>query len=86
MPGFDGTGPMGQGPMTGGARGPCNPANRAAGGVGRAAYTGPGRPYRAASSAGRPRWGLRGFRGRGFRGGRGGAGFGRGHGRGRGRW
>ena len=25
MPGFDGTGPMGQGPMTGGARGFCNP-------------------------------------------------------------
>jgi len=23
MPGFDGTGPMGQGPMTGGGRGPC---------------------------------------------------------------
>ena len=26
MPGFDGTGPMGAGPMTGGARGMCNPA------------------------------------------------------------
>ncbi len=26
MPGFDGTGPWGQGPMTGGARGYCNPA------------------------------------------------------------
>jgi len=26
MPGFDGTGPMGAGPMTGGARGFCNPA------------------------------------------------------------
>lgn len=25
MPGFDGTGPMGMGPMTGGARGLCNP-------------------------------------------------------------
>jgi hypothetical protein len=25
MPGFDGTGPQGQGPMTGGARGFCNP-------------------------------------------------------------
>ena len=24
MPGFDGTGPMGMGAMTGGARGPCN--------------------------------------------------------------
>lgn len=27
MPGFDQTGPMGAGPMTGGARGLCNPAN-----------------------------------------------------------
>ncbi len=26
MPGFDGTGPMGAGPMTGGRRGFCNPA------------------------------------------------------------
>lgn len=27
MPGFDQTGPMGAGPMTGGTRGLCNPAN-----------------------------------------------------------
>jgi len=27
MPGFNGSGPMGAGPMTGGARGNCNPAN-----------------------------------------------------------
>lgn len=27
MPGFDRTGPMGAGPMTGGRRGLCNPAN-----------------------------------------------------------
>ena len=27
MPGFDGSGPMGAGPMTGGARGNCNPVN-----------------------------------------------------------
>jgi hypothetical protein len=27
MPGFDGTGPMGLGPMSGGRRGLCNPAN-----------------------------------------------------------
>ncbi|MCD4743838.1 MAG: DUF5320 domain-containing protein [Desulfobacteraceae bacterium] len=27
MPGLNGTGPQGQGPMTGGARGNCNPAN-----------------------------------------------------------
>jgi len=28
MPGLNGTGPMGDGPMTGGGRGRCNPANR----------------------------------------------------------
>lgn len=28
MPGFDGTGPMGGGPMTGGGRGYCNPAGQ----------------------------------------------------------
>jgi hypothetical protein len=28
MPGFDGTGPNGMGPMTGGGRGYCNPAGR----------------------------------------------------------
>ncbi|MBW2366243.1 MAG: DUF5320 domain-containing protein [Deltaproteobacteria bacterium] len=27
MPGFDRSGPMGAGPMTGGARGLCNPGN-----------------------------------------------------------
>ena len=27
MPGFDGSGPMGSGPMSGGARGNCNPAS-----------------------------------------------------------
>jgi hypothetical protein len=31
MPGFDGTGPMGAGPMTGGGRGYCNPAGAAYG-------------------------------------------------------
>ncbi len=31
MPGYDGTGPQGMGPMTGGARGFCNPAAAAAG-------------------------------------------------------
>jgi len=55
MPGFDGKGPMGTGPMTGGARGFCNPANTGrsrpfAGGMGlrrgfRAGY-GPGRNMR----------------------------------------
>ncbi|MBT3310569.1 MAG: DUF5320 domain-containing protein [Desulfobacterales bacterium] len=28
MPGLNGTGPMGSGPMTGGGRGRCNPANQ----------------------------------------------------------
>ncbi|NQT10114.1 MAG: DUF5320 domain-containing protein [Desulfobacteraceae bacterium] len=65
MPGFNGTGPMGAGPMTGGGRGFCNPANagyeRSA--VGTAGFGG-GMAY-----------------GRGFRGGFGrgvGRGFGRG--------
>lgn len=31
MPGFDGTGPMGMGPMTGGGRGFCSPWRVAAG-------------------------------------------------------
>lgn len=38
MPGFDGTGPAGMGPMTGGGRGWCSPYGHA--------YTGYG-PYRA---------------------------------------
>jgi hypothetical protein len=32
MPGFDRSGPMGAGPMTGGRRGLCNPANTGYGG------------------------------------------------------
>lgn len=51
MPGFNGTGPMGAGPMTGGGRGFCNPVNagyersavRAAGSGGGMAY---GRGFR----------------------------------------
>ena len=39
MPGFNGTGPWGQGPMTGGARGYCNPGYGSASGRG----YGPGR-------------------------------------------
>lgn len=78
MPGFDGTGPRGEGPMTGGARGPCNPASRAVGGAYRAPYPGTARSFRGVPATSRPRWGLRGFRGRGFRGG---AGRGRGRGR-----
>ena len=69
MPGFDRTGPMGAGPMTGGARGLCNPATagydpRFSGGF----DYGRGLAFR------------RGFRG-GFGAGRGrGRGFGRGYG------
>lgn len=83
MPGFDGTGPAGMGPMTGGARGWCNPYNAPYAGYGRyrlpyAAPMGPTYAY----GLGRPRWGLgRGFWGRGR-----GLGWGRGPGRGRGWW
>ncbi len=67
MPGFDGTGPMGVGPMTGGARGFCNPA-----------YAGYGPAYGRGFGYGR--WY---GRGRGFRRGFGpGLGRGRGYGRG----
>jgi len=67
MPGFDRTGPMGAGPMTGGARGLCNPATR-----GNVAAYGGGYGYGRGL-------GLR----RGFRGGYGaGMGYGRGYGRG----
>ncbi len=51
MPGFDGTGPMGMGPMTGGGRGfcviPLRPAWPAHAGMGfRTPYTPPwGKPY-----------------------------------------
>ena len=59
MPGFDGTGPMGMGPMTGGGFGPCNPA------TGGNYY---GQPVYGAGRGGIP-WG--GGRGRAFGGGRG---------------
>ncbi|UCF71925.1 MAG: DUF5320 domain-containing protein [Deltaproteobacteria bacterium] len=87
MPGFDGTGPRGMGPMTGGARGFCNPYH--AGGrtpfMGAYPYGGPyGNvpPYRGSYSpyAAYP-YGSFGF-GRGFGMGQG---FGRGRGMGR-RW
>lgn len=85
MPGFDGTGPAGMGPMTGGGRGWCTSYR-----PGYAAGAGYRRPYPVAMGArytyglGRPRWGLgRGFWGRG----RAAAwGPGRGLGRGRGWW
>ena len=67
MPGFDRTGPMGAGPMTGGARGRCNPAT--AGNI--SAYAG---DYGYGRGLGL----RRGFRG-GYGSGRG-RGFGRGYG------
>ena len=85
MPGFDGTGPAGMGPMTGGARGPCNSNNPMYAGYGpyRPPYPAPMRQYHPGYAPlygfGRPRWGLRrGFWGRGWQG--------RGRGRGRGWW
>ena len=50
MPGFDGTGPQGQGPMTGGGRGLCNPraigyGSPFAGGFGYGRGFGMGRGY-----------------------------------------
>ena len=62
MPGFNGTGPMGAGPMTGGGRG----------------YCGANATPRFQSSSGRTGYGGRGGRGRGFGGGSGrGFGYGR---------
>lgn len=49
MPGFDRSGPFGEGPMTGGARGLCNPAvrgNRVFGGYGWGRGAGPRRGFR----------------------------------------
>lgn len=43
MPGFDGTGPMGMGPMTGGARGGCSPYGRSYGRGGSGPWSGWGR-------------------------------------------
>lgn len=66
MPGFDRTGPMGDGPMTGGARGRCNPVTASGG------YT---------AYSGRNQFGPGHRRIRGRRGGFGpGHGFGRGYG------
>ena len=68
MPGFNGTGPVGDGPMTGGARGYCNrpdtgytgPAFRSYGFRARMGY---GRGFRRGFGQGR---GFRRFWGRGF--------------------
>jgi len=61
MPGFDGTGPMGAGPMTGGGWGNCNPSGRYYG----APRYGLGRGFRGGFGRG---FGFRGARayGRGF--------------------
>jgi hypothetical protein len=72
MPGFDGTGPAGMGPMTGGARGWCEPYD--------APYASYG-PYRPPYPVPVGAYAMgRGFRGRGR-----GPGLGRGWGRRRGR-
>jgi len=67
MPGFDRTGPEGTGPMTGGARGLCNPAGAnagSAGAYGRGRGLGYGRGFRGGFGPGR---GLRrGFGPRGY--------------------
>ena len=68
MPGFDQTGPMGAGPMTGGARGRCNPATTGnipafAGGYGYGRGLGLRRGFRGGYGPGRGRG--RGF-GRGY--------------------
>ncbi len=68
MPGYDRTGPMGAGPMSGGARGRCNPATAArvtadAGGYGYGRGPGLRRGFRGGYSPGRGRG--RGY-GRGY--------------------
>lgn len=106
MPGFDGTGPGGMGPMTGGGRGWCNPYSPFYAGYGPYPASYPYQPYTPTGTGyapaagwptggygfqpyggyplaygfGRPRWGMRGFWGRGMGWG------GRGRGRGRGWW
>jgi hypothetical protein len=82
MPGFDGTGPAGSGPMTGGARGWCNPypLRPTAYDAYRPILRGVGYP-RQTYGATRPFWG----RGPGFGSRRRGLGWGRGRGMGRGR-
>jgi hypothetical protein len=82
MPGFDGSGPAGMGPMTGGGRGWCNPYVAPHTGYGpyRPPYAPPVPPHYG-YGFGRPRWSPgRRFLGRGW-----GLGRGRGWGRGRGR-
>lgn len=73
MPGFDGTGPQGGGPMTGGGRGRCAPGTYAPPAANRAVFPRSVVP----AFLGRPRLGL-GLRRPGGRGGRGAGGGGRG--------
>jgi hypothetical protein len=75
---FDGTGPAGRGPMTGGGRGWCTPYSPTYRGYGayRPPYPAPPPAYHAGYppgyGLGRPRWGFgRGLWGRGLRVGRG---------------
>ena len=90
MPGFDGTGPRGMGPMTGGGRGSCNPYHEGVRQPFMGAYP-YGRPYGYAPPYGTgysPSYGANPYGSYGFGGGFGrgfGGGFGRGFGRGR-RW
>jgi hypothetical protein len=87
MPGYDGTGPRGMGPMTGGMRGWCPTGAPRAAGYG--AYRAPFPAFRRSwSPLGlmRPRFGGRSWFGRPFGGGGRGRGGGGGWGRGRGRW
>ncbi|MFZ5562984.1 MAG: DUF5320 domain-containing protein [Thermodesulfobacteriota bacterium] len=58
MPGYDGTGPMGAGPMTGGARGYCSPAYAGQRGAGVGGF-GRGMAYRRGGGygPGRGAWG-----------------------------
>ena len=53
MPGFNGTGPMGAGPMTGGGRGYCNPYGRSYGGRSFGGGRGFGRGFGAGYGRGR---------------------------------
>ncbi len=66
MPGFDGTGPQGNGPMTGGARGYCNPGYRQSNFAYGRGY-GMGRGFRGGSGGGSG-WGRGYGRGVGRRG------------------
>ncbi|MDI7260986.1 MAG: DUF5320 domain-containing protein [Thermodesulfobacteriota bacterium] len=75
MPGFDGTGPMGQGPMTGGGRGFCAMPYRGYGAYGYGMRTPYYPPYGGSPFYGRP------FYGPVFGAGRGGLPWGGGRGR-----